>query len=41
MIDIILENATPLLWGIGLVYFVGMVLLWSCLAMPKRCEEEA
>lgn len=37
----ITENATPLLWGLGLVYLVGMGLLWSCLAMSKKCEGES
>lgn len=39
MIKFIIDNATPLLWGLGLIYFVGLPLLWSCLAMSKRCEE--
>ena len=39
--DFIIENATPIMWVLGLVYFVGMPLLWSCLVMSKRCEEES
>lgn len=39
MMETIIDNATPLLWCLGAVYFVGMGMLWSCLAMRKRAEE--
>lgn len=39
MLDFISDNARPLLWGLGIFYLVLIPILWSCLAMSKRCEE--
>lgn len=36
----IIENATPLLIGVGILWGLGLVVIWSCLAMSKRSEGE-
>lgn len=36
----IIENATPLLWGLGVLQILAGVVVWSCLAMSKRAGGE-
>lgn len=36
----LIDNATPLLWGLGTLYLCVGLVIWSCLAMSKRCEGE-
>lgn len=32
----IIEYATPLFIGVGILWGFGLVVIWSCLAMSKR-----
>lgn len=37
----ITENSTSMLWGLGILWVAGLLVIWSYLAMSKKCEEEA
>lgn len=36
----IIENATTIFWALGALQVVGILLIWPCLAMSKKCEGE-
>lgn len=36
----LVEYATPLLWGLGILQVVGLVVIWPCLAMSKLAGGE-
>ena len=38
MMDFITTHATPLCWTLGIIWACGLVVIWSCLAMSKKCE---
>lgn len=40
MMDFIITHAKLLCWSLGIIYAVGLAVIWSCLAMSKRCEVE-
>lgn len=41
MLDFIIENSGPILWVLGIMWSGCGLVVWSCLAMSKRCEEES
>lgn len=38
--EFITDNATPLLWGLGILQVVGLVVIWPCLVVAKRAGGE-
>lgn len=36
----LIDNALPIVIGVGILWWLGGVVIWSCLAISKRCEGE-